>query len=166
MQHPTTTLCTVHIVHYALYNVVVGWCEQHQAARESASGIGDKHSRVGFFHSSSPIDIKAGWQWWSSHPCGKQWWWRLDSGCRSLWISPKPRFSKRNTLPAAINIQYWSVNIVEIGVKWMSFHKCRFNFSVSIILNNPQQFVDRSGLSSGADATNTARTNDTNRNGS
>ena len=53
-------MCSVQHVHCAVYNVVVGWCEQHQAARESASGIGDKHSRVGFFHSSSPIDIKAG----------------------------------------------------------------------------------------------------------
>ena len=52
-------MCSVQHVHCAVYNVVVGWCEQHQAARESASGIGDKHSRVGFFHSSSPIDIKA-----------------------------------------------------------------------------------------------------------
>ena len=41
-------MCSVQHVHCAVYNVVVGWCEQHQAARESASGIGDKHSRVGF----------------------------------------------------------------------------------------------------------------------
>ena len=28
-----------------------------------------------------------------------------DSGCRSLWISPKPRFSKPNILPAAVNTE-------------------------------------------------------------
>ena len=62
----------------------------------------------------------------------KQWWWKLRmQKPMDIWQAKVFK-----TKYIASSRQYWSVNIVEIGVKWMSFHKCRFNFSVSIILNN------------------------------
>ena len=47
-----------------------GWMAEHKAARESASGGGDKHSRVAFSHSSSPVDTT---QLTMMSTRGKQW---------------------------------------------------------------------------------------------